>query len=348
MERVLARNTARRGGSTRPNGAHSYVRTRTRRSVRTAARRDGSQGGVDILAGAVRGHSLGVLHSDQLVSVSVSIDRWRKRSTHGLPAGATIQGWCICLVSWAILCERNTVCSRGHRRAAMAVRASVLVLILLALACGGEPIAPVAPSASIATPPQPTISAITGVVYESTANGRRPLVGVGIDISVEYQSWPAQTTSGSDGRYTWMGIPSQHKLIAEKAGYSQPCRVPIVASEADQDVYLVSDETLSTTGVPSSLPIVQPTLNGRVFERTTTGVEPIAGASVVLDFTGGMGWAPSASTKTDTDGRYLLCNVVDSTRLGLYALVAKRGYRDVYGSVVPDRNGRFDVQLERQ
>ena len=234
----------------------------------------------------------------------------------------------------------------------MTVRLSVLGVVLLAAACGGDstrPVAPVAPSTPTAAPsPAPTSTTVTGIVYESTADGRRPLAGVAIDISVEYQSWPAQTSSAADGRYAWNGFASSHKLIAEKAGYSQPCRVPIVATSADQDVYLVSDDTLSTTGIPSSMPIVHPTLTGRVFERTPDGTRPIARASVVLDFTGGMGWAPSASTVTDAAGGYLLCNVVDSTGFGWYAWVTKAGYYEAYVPVILDRNGGFDVELVRR
>ena len=138
------------------------------------------------------------------------------------------------------------------------------------------------------------------------------------------------------------------KLIAEKPGYSQPCRVPIADTNVDQDVYLVSNDTLSIIGVPSSMPIAQPTLTGLVFELTPQGIEPIAGAHVVLDFTGGMGWAPSATTNTDAAGRYLLCNVVDIIcGSGWYALVSKPGYGELYVPVPRASTGSFDVELRR-
>jgi hypothetical protein len=228
---------------------------------------------------------------------------------------------------------------------------ALAAVVLLATACGETrpPFEPSpSPSAPI-TPPPLDILAVTGVVYESTDAGRRPLADVAIDISVEYQSWPTTTRTDADGRYKQIlaSNPVKLKLIAEKSGYSQPCRVPIAYTSIDQDVYLVSNETLSTTGVPSSMPIIQPTLTGLVFERTPQGMQPIAGARVVLDFTGGMGWAPSATTNTDAAGRYLLCNVVDSTGLGLYALVSKTGYADRYIPVIGASTGSFDVELQR-
>ena len=223
---------------------------------------------------------------------------------------------------------------------------SVCAVSLLAVTCS-ETQRPAAPSSSpptVTQPAPPAMFDVTGVVYESTATGRRPLADVGIDISVEYQSWPARTTTGADGRYRWPGFAGG-KIIAEKPGYRQPCRVPVAPTDHDQDVYLVSSEILSTTGVPSSFPIIEPTLRGLVYERTPQGMQPIDGAQVVLDFTGGMGWAPSATTTTDAAGRYLLCNVVDSTGFGWYAYVSKPGYSTAY---VPVNFQRADVELQRQ
>jgi hypothetical protein len=130
--------------------------------------------------------------------------------------------------------------------------------------------------------------------------------------------------------------------------YSQPCRVPVHDARANHDVYLVSNHLLATTGVPSSMPIVPPVLTGRVFERTSDGARSIAGASITLDFTGGMGWAPSATTMTDAAGRYVLCNVVDITGLGVSALISKTGYREVLVGVAVQPGGIFDVELQRQ
>ena len=231
-------------------------------------------------------------------------------------------------------------------------RLHVLGLVVLAAACGDSPGPAAAPSSVPPLPSSPApmrTIAVTGTVYESTASGRRPLANVDIDISVEYQSWPPTVRTDANGRYRRPNvIPGPPlKLVAEKEGYSQPCRVPIQVTEADQDVYLVSNQTLSSTGIPAAMPIVEPTLSGLIFERTADGIQPIAGASIVLDFTGGMGWAPSATTVSDPAGRYLLCNVVDSTSLGLNALVSKPGFVTAYVPVLLRSNGTFDLELHR-
>ena len=223
-------------------------------------------------------------------------------------------------------------------------------ILLSALGCRDTrslPLAPSTPPPSSATvPPAAPINNITGVVYDTTAAGRRPLPDVAIDISVEYQSWPPTITSDAEGRYRATGGGGR-KLVAQKTGYSQPCRVPILSTDRDQDVYLVSNDLLATTGVPASMPLVEPVLTGRVFERTAQGDQPVEGASVILDFTGGMGWAPSATTVTDALGRYLLCNVVD-IGFGFAALVAKRGYVSAFVAVNVKPSASFDIELKRQ
>lgn len=222
-------------------------------------------------------------------------------------------------------------------------------ILFSALGCRDTPSLPLAPSplppSSVTIPPAAPIFNITGVVYDVTADGRRPLPGVAIDISVEYQSWPPTITTDAEGRYRAFGGDGR-KLVAEKAGYSQPCRVPIIATDRDQDVYLVSNELLAATGVPASMPIREPVLTGRVFERTPQGDQPVVGASVVLDFTGGMGWAPSATTVTDASGRYLLCNVVD-VGFGFAALVEKHGYVSAFVDVNVKASASFDIELKR-
>jgi hypothetical protein len=77
------------------------------------------------------------------------------------------------------------------------------------------------------------------------------------------------------------------------------------------DLYLVSNAHLERYGIPPSLPVVEPTLRGLVFETIPGGRSPVGGANVYIDFGAGFGWAPSARTVTDSTGRYLLCNVLD-------------------------------------
>ena len=94
------------------------------------------------------------------------------------------------------------------------------------------------------------------------------------------------------------------------------------------------------------MPVTGPVLSGRVFERTAAGALPVSGAFITLDFTGGMGWAPSATTVSDATGRYWLCNVEDSTVLGLAVLVKKEGYGEIFTGV--KSLSAFDIELRRR
>jgi hypothetical protein len=226
-------------------------------------------------------------------------------------------------------------------------------VFLLATACRGTQPSPVAASAipsPLAGLPTSGVT-VTGIVYEVTTDGRRPLADAGVDISPEYQSWPPTLVTDANGRFAssvvW-GALRHLKIIASKPDYSQPCRVPVQDAQVDHEVYLVSNELLSATGAPSSMPTAAPVLTGRVFERASNGEQPVVRASITLDFTGGDGWAPSATTVTDAAGRYLLCNVVDATGLGVAAFVRKTGYRDAFVPVRVHTGGSFDVELQRQ
>jgi len=234
----------------------------------------------------------------------------------------------------------------------MLVKRMMIVALLapMTLACRDHASPPLTPSAPLVPmqPSPPAAFTLSGVVYEISVDGRRPVADAQIDVSVEYQSWPPKTVSDAEGRYRISGMSGSLKVIAGKAGYSQPCRTP-VALTADRvvDIYLVPDAILSTTGVPSSFPVVQPTLSGFVFEETPNGRSPIAGASVVGDFTGGLGWAPSAATRSDAAGRYLLCAVAD-IGLGLALLVDSPGYQSSFVAVDLRSTATFDVKLTRK
>jgi len=232
-----------------------------------------------------------------------------------------------------------------------------MCLALVASACDEDTRSQLtAPSSSTVT--TSGASTVSGVVYEATAGGLRPLAGVGIDASPDYQSHSPRTTSTADGRYELPAsvLAAGNKIVGERTGYRQPCRVAVSSTSSTvQDLYLVSNEVLATTGVPASMPVAQQIVSGVVSERTSVGNRPIAGAIVTGDFSAGLGWGPSASTVTDAQGRYLLCGIGPS-ELGLYLYVAKSGFQFTYvpvdvragGSVDPNRGGTFDVELKRE
>lgn len=218
----------------------------------------------------------------------------------------------------------------------------VAVVVAFVAACNSSPSSP-----SVAPPPTPQpvaqVSMVTGTVWESTIAGRQPLPGVGIDLSGEFQSWPPTTTTDAQGHYQVTTVHGTGKVRAVLAGYSQPCRVPVTATTGI-DVYMVSNALLATTGIPSSMPIVPPTLTGLVFEQTPQGRRPIVGATVIGDFTGGDGWAPSATTQSDATGRYLLCAVASAW--DAFGVVASApGYAEKELDVDIPAISTFDIEL---
>jgi hypothetical protein len=229
-----------------------------------------------------------------------------------------------------------------------APRIALLAAIVFTSACEDRtPVAP-SPSPSVSSRDLPTPSAmflLTGTVYESTREGRRPLAGMPLDISVEYQSWPPRATTDADGRYRFSASSSETLHVrAEKEGYSQPCRSAVaLIKDTVVDVYVVADATLSANGVPASMPVSQPTLQGTVFERTAGDVRPVQGVKVTGDFSAGLGWAPNATTVTDAAGRYLLCGLGGD--IGLELMVQRPGQPNRFVPVDIRTTTTLDIEL---
>ena len=174
--------------------------------------------------------------------------------------------------------------------------------------------------------PQPSRSPmpwiVSGTVYESVGHERRPMADARVDVSAA--AGGGMTTTGADGRYAISGLTAYNTtnekisimgVIARKAGYSQLCR-PTIAEWRDgvvtgADIYLVADVNLSSTGTPSSLPVLPSMLTGVVLEQTPTGSRPVAGARVIADFGWGMNLTGQLATFSDEAGRYLLCGFAE-------------------------------------
>ena len=87
------------------------------------------------------------------------------------------------------------------------------LLTLIALTWGCETRTPTTPSVSPDSAPVVMPAAargftLSGIVYESTREGGRPLAGASLDISVDYQARLPVTTTDSDGRYSFIGSSS--------------------------------------------------------------------------------------------------------------------------------------------
>ena len=232
----------------------------------------------------------------------------------------------------------------------MKYEALLALLSIIALTWGCETRTPTTPSvspgsAAVVMPSAATGFTLSGTVYESTRAGRRPLAGIPLDISIDYQQRSPATTTDSDGRYRFVGASSEKwNVRVEKVGYSQPCRAAVaLTADTVMDVYVVADATLSSDGVPASMPVIQPTLSGTVFEHAPEGVRTVSGVKIIGDFSAGLGWGPSATTVSDAAGRYLLCGVDGSMGLELWVPRLRR-----YVSVIPSMTTRIDIDLTPQ
>ena len=207
------------------------------------------------------------------------------------------------------------------------------------------------PTGATPVPEARTSFTLSGTVYESKPGGPEPLARVPLDISVEYQSHSPARVTDADGRYR-ATLPSNLDPITVKVeypGYSQPC-VARVTSDIDTvlDIFVVRDSVAGEGPLPESFPLTPPTLSGVVFERTENGRQPVAGARVVADYSGGMGWGPAARTVTDNTGRFTLCGLqFQELTLGIEIFASRQGFS--FGSILLAPHATFvDVELRRQ
>jgi hypothetical protein len=150
---------------------------------------------------------------------------------------------------------------------------------------------------------------LSGVVFESTSQGRRPLSGGHVWYFVAAQSAilgvHGSTSLDANGRYVISDLPNGHRVkvnafVPQTLG--QPCaaRAAMTASSV-LDIELVRPGARPTTNS-------SPTLSGVVFEMTAEGRRPLAGIPVGFygDAFPGM---VDVFTWTGTDGRYEFCNL---------------------------------------
>ena len=179
-----------------------------------------------------------------------------------------------------------------------------VALTFVAVAACSDSSQPVSPTPSLSN-----VFTLSGTVYEYGPFGRRPLANVPLDISAGHVLNTPLTTSDSTGRYSYTGPPMQLKVRADLSGFSQPCRanLTLVADET-LDVHLVASDVLLTTGMPESLPIGG-RISGLVYEQTTQGDVPVAGATVKGLFSRPLlGFVPLTETRTDASGLYTMCS----------------------------------------
>ena len=210
----------------------------------------------------------------------------------------------------------------------------LLSLSVVTAACA-EDHAPVSPSGPV------TPFVLSGTVYEHGPFGQRPVPNFVLEVAGDsgYLS-PQRTDDG--GRYRFSLTTPDVALRARATGFVQPCSATaVVTGDTTLDVHIVPDSVLVTSGIPSSMPIVEPQISGRVFERTASGDRPVIGARVHSAFKVGRWDWSEVVTATDASGRYLLCGVKDKT--SIYATTS--GYTSKDATVDLNRTTTYDLEL---
>ena len=236
---------------------------------------------------------------------------------------------------------------------AAALVAAVTITALGAPACDHSTMPP---RAVLPTQPSPVVSStpvgqnatVTGLVWRRDTSGVTPYANVNVWGWVETGRSGQRVgpvSSGADGRYNF-AVPTGALLRVQVAAAYQPCVTAIaVTGNANRDVHIIVDPAKLGAHLPSELLVDTPTLSGTVFETTALGRQPVPNVHVELDMLHGLGDV-SATTLTDSDGRYVLCGLggVAST----YVYASKSGYRlaDV-GTVQLNGNTIRDIELQR-
>jgi len=227
-------------------------------------------------------------------------------------------------------------------------RGSVAVCLgLLITACGSnEPLTSASPVAATA-PAAPAVLNMTlsGVVAE---NGR-PIDNAAVAVQWSCGGACTSETGGmtdAAGRYVIARLPDSAPVwvTAHKDGFVQQCAATTVMRPGvSLDLRLTSIVSLATAQPVSGAG--SRTVSGTVFESTPAGRRPVAD-TLVSAYSEALYYAdPVAFTRSDTEGRYLLCGL--SVGRIPYLVAEKEGYSVSNVPVEPGTDTTFDIQLHR-
>jgi hypothetical protein len=137
-------------------------------------------------------------------------------------------------------------------------------------------------------------------------------------------------TTDANGRYVASRVGAGAVSIAPalSSGYLAPCPsgTDVLHADANFDVHIVSTALLSAAGAPPSLPTTNIYVSGTVYEVTTDGTQPVAGASVELGQSAND--VSYSTTLTNASGSYLVCTTPPGVGTDVYIHlgVSKDGY----------------------
>lgn len=227
-------------------------------------------------------------------------------------------------------------------------RLALSLLAIVSVASCNETMTPSAPTGP--TPPGPSpqpvaTRTITGLMWLHSPTGFQPLAGVRAWIWLERprSAGPAgAVTSDATGRFTFE-VPEDAlvRLYTRTPELRQPCLSTVRIDQTEATVRVVAESHLLEA---RDWPVfaVERQLSGRVFEPSPTGRQPSADAWVQVDGVFGDG-RPLADTRTDANGRFVVCGIEDHPWHAL--VVAKAGYHLAYVKIPQDGSGPADVEL---
>ena len=209
-------------------------------------------------------------------------------------------------------------------------RICVAVVVIAALAA----IECTSPTAPTSAKTSATLS-IAGTVLVHSADGIVPAAGALVwgwrEDSVDGGGSTTGTiTTNSQGRYLMnvgANILRVRVTAATSTGVSyQPCAITLTPTAGlTRDVHVITDIALLGAHLPDALLAETPLLSGQVFETTSEGRRPLANVWLTLNGLYGDD-VILARTLTDSDGRFIFCDVPYAPSLFLWA--SKDGYED--------------------
>ena len=206
-----------------------------------------------------------------------------------------------------------------------------MCVVMTSIACDRRsptssiPVAPTRPTVMVPPPAAP--ANVSGTVWSHHAEGVRPYSGGNVFGWVETarSGGPlGRVVTDSDGKYQFkVPVDSRVRIYVFPPPY-QPCAVTVeVSGDVTRDVRAVSDRRQLGASLPQQLLSQFPTLSGVVFEDTPEGRRGLSDVRVGWDSSGGAD-LETATTLTDSEGRYVLCGL-DRNRPS-YVWVSKPGY----------------------
>jgi hypothetical protein len=228
-------------------------------------------------------------------------------------------------------------------------RAAGPCLLLVTCGCGKEPVSlPTAPTVPpVVAPPPHSTRTVTGSVWLYSPTERQPLAGVNVGIWLELPraAHPAGSVkSDSAGRFSFE-TPSDAlvRLYTGTKELIQPCLSTVRVGQTEATIRVVAESHLLQAREWPDF-AVERRLSGTIFEASPTGRLPSVDAWVQVDGVMGDGRA-LADTRTDANGRFVVCGLEGETQIPHALVVAKPGFQLAFARIPAQGGGPLDVEL---